>query len=351
MSTENAIGYLKSEALIAVMRDEDIRDQERPLLRLFNRRSHRGERIAVRRRTRRPGQLHHTTIGGQSVPVRSGAWTEDFYSPSYIKVHSDLTAADVALFVDADSAQPNDIVREDANARIRELATDLREDDAEERFRMCLGVMTDELAFRQAGQAADTSVDMSLNELTSHTANWDNSAATIVSDILGMIKEYRDNNDKGLPPTHVLYNPDMFQDTILGNTEWNTYKKQDESLARGYLGIPGGMRDADNLGVLVPLFGLNWVPITGKYVNIAGTTVDRFSKYKLAFFRLDDGSMPLFEWGMLRDPFHNPMADYNVELLMPQKGHPVKTARATLFDNGLPIIKNPQLVQWATIYS
>ena len=350
MGSENSIGYLESEALIAVMRDQDVRDMQRPALSLFQRRAHRGAKLTVRRFNRRPGQLRHTTIGGDSVPVREGAWSEAYYEPSFLKVHKDLNAEDVALFTDADTSQPRSEVMEDANARIADLATYLREDNAEERNRMCLGALRDALTYRPKGQSSDVSVSYSLNALTAPSTAWNTAGALIPSDMMGWIKDYRDNNTKGLPPTHVFYNPDLYNTAFQGNTEWAAYKQANPGLAQGFLGIAGGTREADNLGVLDPLWGLTWVPITGSYVDLADVTQDRWPVSKLSFARIEDNGQSMFEWGMLRDPFHNPQADYNVELLTPQHGRAVKVARATLFDNGLPVIKDPQMVQHVTVY-
>lgn len=349
MGSENSIGYLEGEAIIAVIRDEDERDKERPLLRRFTRRNHGAEQITVRRRFRRPGQVRHTSLGGQSTPIRRGEWTEDHYEPSYLKMHADLTTADVALFVDADKAEVGSQVTQDANERIRELGTDIREDNAEERHRMCLGAMRDALDYIPMGHASPISVDYQLNQIATPSTIWTNSAATIPEDMGTFQKAYRDANNRAKKFNTIIYNPDIWQSCFIGNTQWNAYRQASPRLAEGFLGIGSGQMSGDKLGLIDPLWGYRWLAIEGKYVDYQGNVVDRWPVNTLGLCRMDDGD-DLYEWGMLTDPWQNPTADYNVELLTPTHGQAVKVARATLFDNGLPVLKDPSLVQYVEVF-
>ncbi len=363
MADTTSVPFFQTEAVIAVMRILDERDSMRPLLRLFNRAAHEGEKIKVRKHSRRPGQVRHSAIGSRAMPVRRGTVTEIDFEPTTIKLFDFLTEADIALFSRAqdalDSAAPlpsatASLAR--ARARLIEIATALRDDNAEERHRLCAGAMGGSIAYRMGDDTTDTTVSYSLTSLTAPSTDWDNAAATIVSDVTAWYEEFQDNNSLGLPPTHVFYNPLMYRLYFLANTEWQTWKKQNEERAAGFLGLAGGRREQDYLGVIrEPVLGLRWVPIQGTYQNLSDSATTRWATDQLVFTRIDDqqaqaafdtgGSNGIFEWGMNLRPLSNPNADIHVEIKEPVTGDDVKSWKVTSFDNGLPVIMEPELVQ------
>lgn len=343
-----SIPYLEAEALIAAMIRVDERDTQHPVLRFFPRRARAGGKIKVRRMRRKPGQVEHTSWGGRAVPVRRGTVEETEYSPSVIKLFEVLSREDIILFVEAArAAGSNDVgpfaqsMISEANRRIEELAQNLRMDDREELHRLCCEALTGTVGYRLDG--IDYTVSYGLTSIATPSTQWNSAAAKIVQNLMDAIETFRENNDRGLSPRQAFYNPKMYADYFIPNTEWQTYKKQNPELAQGFLRIPGGRTEADTLGrVTDPLFGLEWIPVEGTYVDADGASAARWDVKKLVLADMDNA---MCEWGQVLDPVQTPNADYNLEIGNPQEGDDVKAHKIVLFDNGLPVIGDPQLIQ------
>lgn len=361
MADTHSIPYFAKEALIAVMKRMDERDMMRPLLRLFPRQPHEGDLIKVRKHKRRPGQVRHTSIGGKAMPVRRGTLDEIEYRPSNIKLWDFITEADLELFARAEEAQSLSEATPSgraalarANQRIVEIAQNLRDDNAEERHRLMCGALQGSVTYRMGDDQSDTTVSYGLTSLSAPGTDWSDAGANIIDDILGWYEEFRDNNSLGLAPTHVFYDPKAYLAYMQNNTEFQTWKKQNEEQARGFLGM-GGFREADWLGRINTLMGLRWVPIEGTYQNLSDSATDRWATDKLVFAHFDEtaardafemgGGNGFYEWGMNLRALSQPTADVHIETKMPQQGDDVKVIKVTSFDNGLPVLLEPELVQ------
>lgn len=348
MAAEFSIPYLEAEALIAAMMRVDERDTQHPVLRFFPRQVHPGAKVKVREWTRKPGQVPHTSWGGKAQPVRRGTLKEREYSPAVIKLFDVLTREDLILFAAAArAAGANDVGPyaqaeiAAANARIEEIAAVLRSDDTEERHRLCCEALLGTVNYRLDEQSF--SVSYGLTSISTPSTQWNNVSATIVADMFAAIETFRENNARGASPRQVFYNPKMYADYFVKNTEWATYKKQNPELAQGFLRIPGGRTETDMLGRFTdPLFGLEWIPVEGTYVDYAGASQNRWNPKKLVLANMDEA---MCEWGQTMDPLQTPNADYNVEIGQPREGEDVKAHRVVLFDNGLPVIKYPDMIQ------
>lgn len=348
MAGEFSIPYLEAEALIAAMMRVDERDTQHPVLRFFPRAVHPGGKVKVRQMSRKPGQVPHTSWGGKAQPVRRGTLTERLYEPSVIKLFETLTREDQILFAQAaQAAGANDVgpyaqsVIAAANARIEELAAVLRADDTEERHRLCCEALQGTVNYRL--DETDFSVSYGLTAISTPSTQWNNVAATIVSDMFAAIESFRDNNARGASPRQAFYNPKMYADYFVKNTEWATYKKQNPELAQGFLRIPGGRTETDMLGRFTdPLFGLEWIPVEGTYLDADGSSQNRWDPKKIVLANMEEA---MCEWGQTMDPLQTPNADFNIEIGAPKEGDDVKTHKVVLFDNGLPVIKYPDMVQ------
>jgi hypothetical protein len=353
-----SLPYLEAEALIAAMRVFNEQDQSRPMLQLFQRQAAPADLIKIRRLTRKAGQVRHTSVGGRAMPVERGELKEDYYSPSYIKLKDHITMEDMKLFAAAASAQgANDVGPlaksriTAANERIREIALNLAEDIAEERHRLCCEAMLGQVTYT-VGDGGSQTVDYGLTAITSPGTDWDNAGATIVSDLYGFINEFRNANAKGLAPDTVFYGEDLYADCFVGNTEWNTFKKENPEYAIGFLRVAGGRNEADTNGTFVDrVFGLNWVKVEGSYRDLNGAIQKRWPSNKLAFARIGgtNGARPT--WMMTLDEWQNPRPETNIEIGLPVQGSDVKTPHIVAFDNGVPAFYDPELVMPVEVYS
>ena len=362
MADAHSIPYFEKEALVAVMRRMDARDNLRPLLRLFPRQAHEGDLIKVRKHKRRPGQVRHTSIGGRAMPVRRGSLDEIEYRGTNLKLWDYITEPDFELFARAEDAITSDrptpsgaaaLAR--ANRRIEEIAQNLRDDNAEERHRLMCGALQGSISYYVGGDTTPRTESYGLTSLTAPGTDWSAVGATIVSDIMGWYEEFQGNNTLGLAPNVVFYNPLATRIYLQKNTEFQTWKKQNEGQVLGFFGLAGGNREFDFLGHIKELMGLRWIPIEGTYQNLSDTATTRWATDKLVFAHVSmeaaadafemGGGNGFYEWGMNLRALSNPTADVHIEVKMPEVGDDVKVAKVTSFDNGLPVLLEPELVQ------
>lgn len=353
MPAANSVPYLEAEALVAAMKLADKRDTAHPLFSFFPRRGQVATKVKVRTIKRKAGQVRHTTWGGKAVPVSRGEITEQMYEPAVIKLVDTITIEDMNLYAHAATAlQANDVgpaaksYIQAANDRIQEVAMDLRADDAEEVHRLMVGALLGTVTYRLEGMDSDLTVDYGLTEIDSPSTLWDNIGATIAEDIEVAKRTFRDSNSEGLSANVVFYNPKIYAEYFIGNTQLQALKKAHPEYAIGLAGLPDGKTDVNGEGKLVNLFGLTWIPVEGTYRNLSGTVVDRWPTNKLVLARQGvDGCMS--EFTMAISEFHTPRAEPAVEVYA--GGRDVKTGEVYLFDNGVPTFKQPDKVMPWTI--
>lgn len=352
MADELAIGYLKRSALIAAIKNESQFNRSRPISKLFPRQGHGAEQVEVRVQTRYSDQVRHTVMDGEGVPIKSGTFKVRQYSPAWMKVFAELTQKDATMFAKAEEiAQSRDsggqAVIDRANERIRELGADLDANLGTERERLCVSALKGTLtATLQDGNTE--SVSYGLTALTAPSTKWDNAAATIQQDFYTAIDEYKANNPLGLPPTHFAYHPKLWKESFAKNTEWKDFRKSSPALAEAFLRFVTGANkiEATVEGYMDPIFGLTPVPIDGTYRNLSDTITNYWDYKDITLFRMDE---TMFEWGMTYGHRYNPRPDVNIAFEMPMRPD-VQVWKVHGMDNGLPIIKRPELVQtWRVI--
>lgn len=351
---ELSIPYLEKEAIIAVINRESQYNAMRRVSPLFTRRGHNAEKIEVRIRTRSAHQLKHTTMDGEGVPIRSGSMITRDYSPSWIKAFASLNSKEVALFRAASEAKqqaeasPTAVnFQERANDLIRELGQALEMDLGAERERLCVdAIQTGNVAATLADGATET-VAYGLTALTAPSTKWDNSGATIITNLYAAIDEFKANNPRGIAPNVAFYHPSLYKNAFVGNTEWKDFKKASPDLAAGYLRLSGARVEANVEGYFTdPLFGLEWRPVDGTYKDLNGAVQNYWNYKNITLARID---LAGFEWGMTFGHEYNPRPEVNVEIQPPNRVD-VKTWQVHAFDNGLPVIKEPELIQtWRVI--
>lgn len=350
---EIAIPYLEKEAIIAVINRENQYNKKRPISQLFARMGHDAEKVEVRIRTRLSGSVKHTTMDGEGVPVRSGTFITRQYSPAWMKVFATLNSKEIALFRKADEAKqsrdtsPQGIAFQAlANELILDLGKALEADLGTERERLCVGALTGTVS----GVLTDgntESINYNLTALTAPSTKWDNAAATIVTNLYGAIDEYKTNNPRGLAPNVAFYHPSLYKNAFVGNTEWVAFKKANPDLAAGFLRLAGARTEATAEGYFTdPLFGLQWVPIDGTYKDASGTTQNYWSYKDITLARTEEAGL---EWGMTFGHEYNPSPAINVAVEGPDRPD-VQTWKVHAFDNGLPVVKEPEMLQtWRVI--
>lgn len=359
--------YFTAEALIAAMEIMNQRDRRRPLLRLFKRRAYPAAEIIIRKMQRRPNQIRHTTWGGKAMPVERGTIKEEGYAPSVMKLFDDITLADEQLFVAAEKARGrNDVgpldqaVLDRANARIQRIAKALRDDNAEEMHRMECELLSTGTVNYALGEET-FSVDFGLTAIANPSTSWDDIAANIKTDIDDAVGTFYDQNEEGARPTHVLYNPKLVRQYFGSNTEIEEWRQAHESLVAGWFRMASGEEIWDPFGLTPdPVFGLRWIPVEGKYKDLAGTLQERWPIGRLCLLNLEGaaaGDEPNAEgegtdphWGMVLNR-NNPRPETNVEVKEPQVGDENKAFRVLSFENGLPVLTNPdQAMPWQVIF-
>lgn len=349
MADDLAIGYLKRSALIAAIQNESQFNRSRPISKMFKRQGHGAELVEVRVGTRYSDQVRHTTMDGEGVPIKSGTFKVRQFVPAWIKVFAELTQKDAALFAAAEeAAQSKDAggqaVVDRANERIRELGADLDANLGTERERLCVDALKGSVtATLQDGTTQ--SINYGLTALTPPSTKWDDAAATIQQNFYGAIDEFKANNPLGLPPTHFAYHPKLWKESFAKNTEWKDFRKSSPALAEAWLRfvLGGGNKiEANTEGYFTdPLFNLIPVAIDGTYRNLSGSIVNYWDYKDLTLFRMDEA---MFEWGMTYGHAYNPRPDVNIAFEAPSRPD-VAVWKVHGMDNGLPIIKRPELVQ------
>lgn len=348
------VPFLTREALIAAHMVIDPRDMLRPLLPFFRRRPHDGRYLQSRTRKRKPGDNRFVDLGGKAIPVRRGTLEGQVHSPLVIKLEAHISADEVAYFRKWDEVAargPGDMAEEaglaEAVRRLMTFVEELTDDAREMRHVICAGALQGGYTFEQDG--VSQTVDFSLPTLTNPGTAWDQAGATIVADIRGWIEEFQDQSE-GHPPTHVFYNPAINSNYLTQNTEWNTIVKSIPSLARGLLGSvggqgsdPGAVLNSYVTGEFVdPMFGLQWVPIRGKYLkHSTGTLTERWPVNKLTLAALATGPEAVMEWGMLETAY-NPTPGINFDT--EETRNPIGMI-GRCYDNGAALILRPERVQ------
>lgn len=354
MGNELAIPYLEKEAIIAVINRESQYNAMRRVSPLFARMGHGAEKIEVRVRTRSAHQLRHTTMDGEGVPIRSGTMLVREYSPTWIKAFAELNSKEIALFraaaeakQQAESGAMAVNFQPRANDLIRELGQALEMDLGAERERLCVDAIQSGTVSATLSDGETQSVAYGLTALTAPGTKWDNSGATIITNLYAAIDEFKANNPRGIAPNVAFYHPSLYKNAFVGNTEWKDFKKASPDLAAGFLRLSGTRSEADTEGYFTdPLFNLRWIPVDGTYKDLNGSIQNYWSYKNITLARID---LAGFEWGMTFGHEYNPRPEVNIEIQGPTRPD-VKAWQIHAFDNGLPVIKEPELVQtWRVI--
>lgn len=355
MPGEFALPYFEVEMVIAAIMRRDVRDMAHVLFNLFPRVGQRTPKIKIRYMTRSPAQVRHTTWGGRAVPVERGKIQERFAEPAVLKVFDLITMEDVTLFAAAADALANNQIDgvggaaiEEANDRIRQMSADLGDDIAEERHRLMVGACLGEVELIVYDGTEAITVDYGLTAITPPSTAWSDANATIVQDMEAAIQAFRNNNPRGLSPTHVLYNPGIYSSYFVGNDQWQEYVKLIPQMAQGFMRVPGGRNPFEIVGdVSENLFGLQWVKVEGTYQkrDAATNSLTPTARWPVNRLTLLNAPMLGAQWRMVVHPWMNPEANVNVEVKEPVKGDDVKNARVVVFENGLPYFGDMTMIQ------
>lgn len=354
MADELAIPYLEKEAIIAAIEIANEMDYSRPVSKLFNRAGHDAELVEVRVSQRRPQQVKHTTMDGEGVPIRNGTFKVRQYRPTWMKLFAELTARDSAMFRKAaeakqmaDGSPQGTMAIQRANERINELGQALAADLGTERERLCVGAILGSISATMADGNTET-VSYGLHAQTAPSTKWDSAAAAIVTNLYAAIDEFKQNNPRSLPPKVAFYHPSLYVNAFVGNTEWKDFKKASPELAAGYLRLTSGARiEATEQGYFTdPLFGLTWIPVDGTYLNGSAAATNFWSYKDIVLARPEEAG---FEWGMTYGHAYNPTPQIGVQIENPTRPD-VQVWKVHAFDNGLPVLKQPEYVQtWRVI--
>lgn len=353
MGNELAIPYLEREAILAGIRRTSQYNALPRISPLFTRRGYDTEKIGVRIRTRTAQQLRHTTMDGEGTPVREGSMILREYSPSWMKPFAELSSKEIALFARANEAKQSGGMNgigfvQRANELIRDLSQDLAIDLDAERERLCVAAIQTGTVTATLQNGGTEQLAYGLTALTAPSTKWDNASATIVTNMYGAIDEFKSNNPRGVAPRFAVYNPKLYKNAFVGNTEWKEFKKASPELAAGFLRLARGTAEANMEGYFTdPLFGLTWIPVDGTYKDLDGVVQDYWNYKNITL--MTDAQLAGFEWAMTYGHTYNPQADVNVEIEGPQR-RDVQTWKVFAFDNGLPVMKEPEMVQtWRVI--
>lgn len=192
-----------------------------------------------------------------------------------------------------------------------------------------------------SGDNVSFEVDLGLTSLTAPSTDWDDAGATIVRDIYSMITEFADN--AGFPPNILFFNPKLFHECLLKNTEFMNLVKSSPGLSESVLN--GATKPFQIHGI-----SLTWVPVMGQHTNDAGSTVDNWtsSKITLAATETDTGMAP-FEWAGLKNEENKGQAGPVARSW--QETGDSHQVWMLVYDNGLPIIPDQKMVQPVTVWS
>jgi hypothetical protein len=358
MGNELAIPYLEKEAIIAAVRRSSQYNALPRVSPLFRRVGHMAEKLTVRIRTRSASQVRHTTMDGEAVPVREGTLIERDYEPTWLKVFTSFGVKELTNYARAAEAKqmaspgPEGMgFIQKANEHIREMGQDLSLDLDAERERLCVDAVQSGTVTATLANGGTQTINYGLQALTAPSTKWDDAGAKIVTNMYAAIDEFKNNNPRGIAPNIVFYNPKLYKEAFVGNTEWKDFKKASPDLAAGFLrlarGTTGVATEANMEGYFTdPLFDLTWVPVDGTYKDLSGVAQSYWNYKNLTLARLD---LAGFEWGQTIGHPYNPVAGVNVELQGPSRPD-VQSWSVFAMDNGLPIIKEPELIQtWRVI--
>lgn len=354
MGNELAIPYLEKEAIIAAVRRSSQYNALPRVSPLFRRVGHMAEKLTVRIRTRSASQVRHTTMDGEAVPVREGTLIERDFEPTWLKVFTSFGVKELTNYARAAEAKqmaspgPEGMgFIQKANEHIREMGQDLSLDLDAERERLCVDAVQTGTVTATLANGGTQTINYGLTALTAPSTKWDNASATIVQDMHGVFNEFKGNNPRGIGPNIAIYNPKLYKESFSKNTEWKEFKKASPDLAAGFLRLAFGANEANMEGYFTdPIFGLTWVPVDGTYKDLNGVVQDYWNYKNITLARLD---LAGFEWGQTIGHPYNPVAGVNVELEGP-KSPAVQVWNVYAMDNGLPIIKEPELIQtWRVI--
>lgn len=361
MPASFAIPYFEVEMVIGAIMRRDVRDIAHVLFNLFPRVPQTATTILMRFMKRNPARVRHTSWGGQAVPVERGEVSEKPAKPAVLKVQDNITFEDVLLFqAAADVLASNGgmvprgglgaVKIAEAQQRIDELAADLSDDVAEERHQLMIGACQGNVDFLVYDAETPRQVSYGLTNIVD-PADFADPNTLVVDEMQKAIRAFRNNNPRGVSPTHVLYSPD-FSDYLAGNDQWQEFLKLVPSMAQGFMRVPGGLNPFDLAsGKIEPgLFGLIWVPVEGTYNKRNGdnslTPTARWTKNKITFLNV---SYLQSQWRMVVHPWINPEAAINVEVGEPKKGEAVKEAPVIAFENGLPYFRDTSMIQPWTV--
>lgn len=352
MSQPNSIPWLEAETIQAAMELQDERDQSTTIVNMFPAEQFEGARLSIPQIIHNPQRVRHTTEGGRAMPVGREEIVMHEHDPSWIKLVDDITSDDKTKFYDA-LAEPvaggsriKTVRMARADDITNRIAARFRKHLLVERRALCAGALQGEYTYTVGDQSAKT-VDLQLTALTAPSPEWDDAAATIVTDIADAIAEFKDSNESGAPPTHVFYNPSIIRSYFLGNTQFQTMIAASARLAEWFVGLGAQNNWMDMEGrILDPLWGLTWVPVEGTQKTVTGSSEDIFDPNLITFARLsmteDDGCSPT--WFMKFDAEQTPTTEPKIEVKAPMLGDEVKNHKVVLFYNGLPGFKRPDLV-------
>jgi hypothetical protein len=193
MASPTSVPYFSREALKAVVELADERDRNDPLMSLFPRRLHMGDKVTVRTMTRRPQRVRHTSRDGKGYTVQPGTLSETTYSPAWFKPQAQVKAGDLDAFYAAEAAvgQTDDrsaALVNDADRRIMRLMEPLLADTALERKHAMAGALQGSYTYK-VDDLAQT-VSYGLTALTAPGTTWTNAASTILANIRAALSEF-----------------------------------------------------------------------------------------------------------------------------------------------------------------
>jgi len=334
---------LKREILIAVLLRLIEGASKYPLFQFFPREQYDGDELIVRIREI-VGQIYnYTTIDGNAVQVAPETLSSITMEPVYAKLIDSVAPSDVALFAEWDEiimkAGPSS---EGVPAKLARKVSRLVERVSIPGFVMLHDMLSSALRgqfqFNLGGTTVTT--NYGLTTLASPALTWTDAAATIVTDIYDMIEEFT-GNANGVPPDTVFYNPSVWADYFVRNTEFRTFVVAVPELAKDFGGMAGGQRIADGQGVFVDkMFHLMWVPIRGTHIK-GGATELRWPVDILTFAALRADSERVLEHAMVKDQY-NPAANWNIESF--EKKEP-KSTKVRFADNGAAALLLPERIQ------
>lgn len=349
MASPTSVPYFSREALKAVVELADERDRNDPLMSLFPRRLHMGDKVTVRTMTRRPQRVRHTSRDGKGYTVQPGTLSETTYSPAWFKPQAQVKAGDLDAFYAAEAAvgQTDDrsaALVNDADRRIMRLMEPLLADTALERKHAMAGALQGSYTYK-VDDLAQT-VSYGLTALTAPGTTWTNAASTILANIRAALSEFFELY--GLECDTIFYGRKVADDfatntqiqTLFGGSEFYARAQLEQRLnpvTGGALGLGMGVGD-----------GITWIPVLGKSQPIGGgSTTDIWNRTKLVLaHRASMGG----EWSMTYSPTYGIVSESpNVEIMRPVDGADVKSPLIQVYDNGIPTFERPDAVATWTV--